>query len=156
MELNNPLTAVFGILRIVDGPHQRCGNAAPGFWHHPARKPRIKSILANLQRFAQQDYLERKHADLLPLLREILDQKSAEARAREVEMVEELAPMLPPVAFDEVQLKQVFLQVLTNALDAVQGAQEKRVTVTARTEDKRVMLSFVDTGPGLSRSQSCV
>jgi signal transduction histidine kinase len=148
-EMNNPLTAVLGYSELLmdrtSDPEMQHGLGVIR-----RESQRIKSILANLQRFAQQDYLERKHADLLPLLRDILDQKSVEARAREVELVEELAPMLPPVAFDEVQLKQVFLQVLTNALDAVQGAQEKRVTVAARAEDKRVMLSFVDTGPGFA------
>jgi C4-dicarboxylate-specific signal transduction histidine kinase len=47
-------------------------------------------------------------------------------------------------------MRQVFLNILNNALDAVETAAEKRVTIMARAEENRVVLSFIDTGPGFS------
>jgi signal transduction histidine kinase len=148
-EINNPLTAVLGYSELLadrtSDPEQRHGL---GIIRREAQ--RIKNILGNLLRFARQDYFERKRVDLAALLRNILQQKSVEARTRGIEIVEKLAPTLPPVAVDEVQLKQVFLNVLNNSLDAVQEARQKCVTVSAHAENSRIVLSFIDTGPGFT------
>jgi signal transduction histidine kinase len=148
-EINNPLTAVLGYSELLadrtSDPELRHGL---GIILREAQ--RIKGILGNLQRFARQDYFKRKRVDLMALLREILPRKSAEAQERGIEIIEQLPPALPPVAVDQAQLKQVFLNVLNNALDAVQTAEKKCVTVSAYAENSQVVLSFTDTGPGFT------
>ncbi len=146
-EMNNPLTAVMGYAELLgdrsQDPEMRRGLAAI-----LREAQRMKDIVANLLRFAQQEPGERKTLPLLPLLREALDLRAGEARSRGIEMVIQLAEDLPQVAVDESQFKQVIFNVLTNAFDAVERAPGKRVTVTARTENARVVLTFADTGPG--------
>jgi signal transduction histidine kinase len=148
-EINNPLTAVLGYAELL-ADRATDPELQHGLEVILREGQRMKRILGNLARFAQPDPPDDKSLDLPPLLREVLDQKAQEAHNRGVELVEDLASGLPPVIFDERQLKQVFVNVLNNALDAVQGAQEKRVTVSARAIAGQVVLSFIDTGPGFT------
>lgn len=63
-----------------------------------------------------------------------------------------LEPDLPPVCGDQVQLQQVVLNLLVNAMDALSQLQSspKRITVeTAREIDGGASLCVSDTGPGI-------
>lgn len=50
---------------------------------------------------------------------------------------------------DRLRLEQVFVNLLRNAIAAVEGGERCVVIVSARSEDRRVVLSVADTGPGL-------
>jgi signal transduction histidine kinase len=148
-EMNNPLTAVLGYADLL-----RQQTADPELLHGLdvifRESQRMKDILGNLQRFAQQNHVQRRSLDLLPLLQELVRQRSHAARSRGIELACSFPSALPPILFDEARLKQVLANVLDNALEAVEQVPEKRVTVVARTEDNRVILSFTDTGPGFA------
>ncbi|MFB3814064.1 MAG: ATP-binding protein [Terriglobales bacterium] len=146
-EINNPLTAILGYSELLAD----CRNDAEirrglGIIHREAQ--RMKSIVGNLLRFAQQDRVERASLNVLALLREVLQTKAFEARSRGIELVDNLASSLPPVRGNESQLKQVFVNVLNNAFEALENAVEKRVTVIARAETAHVSITVLDTGPG--------
>lgn len=62
----------------------------------------------------------------------------------------DLAPDLPPVEVDRVQIEQVMVNLLRNAIDAVNGSVERTVTVVTRPAlDKAVIVTVTDTGPGV-------
>jgi signal transduction histidine kinase len=148
-ELNNPLTAVLGYAELLtDRPADP--ELRRGLDVIFREGKRMRSILGNLLRFAQPEAFERRNLDVLSLLQELLRQKKLEVQARGIELSAKLASALPLVAADEAQMKQVLLNVLNNALDAVENAAEKRVTVMARAEDHCIILSVLDTGPGFS------
>jgi two-component system NtrC family sensor kinase len=148
-EMNNPLTAVMGYAELLTD-RTTDSELRHGLGVIFRESQRMKEIVGNLLRFAQQDRSERKPTSLLQLLQDILRQRSYEARTRAIDLVDKLGSTLPLVTVDENQLKQVFLNVLSNAFEAVENSTEKRVTVMARNEDRRVVLSFIDTGPGFS------
>ncbi len=145
-EMNNPLTAVLGYSELLSDrtqdPELRRGLATIN-----REAQRIKGIVGNLLRFAQQDRSERRPVDVLALLQDIARTKTYEARNRGIELVANLSS-LPPVSGDENQLRQVFVNVLNNAFEAVENAAEKRVTLIGRAEDSQVVLTVLDTGPG--------
>jgi two-component system sensor kinase FixL len=64
-----------------------------------------------------------------------------------VEVSIDIAPRLPAVRVDPVQLVQVFVNLLDNASDAMKG--HGRITVTARTAGDRVEVAVSDSGPGI-------
>jgi two-component system NtrC family sensor kinase len=148
-EINNPLTAVLGYADLL-GEQASSENMRRGLATIQREAQRIKAILSNLLRFAQQGVADRKTIDLLPLLQSLLSEKAEEARGRGIELAQNLPAALPQVAVDEAQLRQVFLQVLHNAFEAVANAPEKRVIVAARTEGSLLVLTFVDSGPGFT------
>ena len=53
------------------------------------------------------------------------------------------------VMADEVQLQQVFVNLLRNAIEATEGLAERGLTVTLRREGRHAVLRFADAGPGL-------
>jgi signal transduction histidine kinase len=148
-EMNNPLTSILGYAELL-ADHVVEPQLQHGLEVILREGQRMKRIVANLSRFAQQEQPDGKVLDLLPLLREVLDQKAQEARNQGIELISDLAHQLPAVVFDERQLRQVFVNVLNNALEAVQEAREKRVTVMVRAANGRVILDFLDTGPGFT------
>jgi C4-dicarboxylate-specific signal transduction histidine kinase len=51
---------------------------------------------------------------------------------------------------EENLLKQVFLNILNNALDAVANLDEKKIVIEAAVEDRKVVVRFSDNGPGIT------
>jgi C4-dicarboxylate-specific signal transduction histidine kinase len=48
-----------------------------------------------------------------------------------------------------IQIEQVFINLLTNARDALANVQRKVITITCEVEQDQVILRFCDTGPGI-------
>ena len=61
-----------------------------------------------------------------------------------------LAPALPEVAIDKVQIQQVMINLLRNAAEAMQHSFKRELTVTTSREDGFVAVAVADTGTGLS------
>lgn len=85
--------------------------------------------------------------DLLEQLRVVIEQDWQEAEA-DLDIV--ASPSLPLVHADEHELLQIFLNLTQNALRAVSSVQPRGLTITAREDGPRVIVSFVDTGPGVA------
>ncbi|MFL6336141.1 MAG: PAS domain-containing protein [Pyrinomonadaceae bacterium] len=89
--------------------------------------------------------------DLNEATREVIALSLSELRRNRVIPRLELADDLPPVKGDRVQLQQVIMNLLLNALDAMSGVEDcptPLVIRTARDEDDRVRLSVRDAGVG--------
>ncbi len=146
-ELNNPLTAVLGYAEVLEDQLQDAeARKYVGIMRRESL--RMKRIIENLLRFARQHKAERKNVDLAPLVGEILQLRAYETRSQGVDVTTDLEPTLPPISGDEGQLRQVFLAVFNNALDAVSAAEEKKITIEARARDGKVVLRFIDSGKG--------
>jgi len=85
-----------------------------------------------------------------PGLAEDVVKDAAVATVIPVEMISyTVAPDLPLVRADTTQLGRVFGYVLQNAVEAVEGADEKRITVEVTPVDDFVAIRIADTGPGI-------
>jgi two-component system NtrC family sensor kinase len=111
---------------------------------------RMKRIIENLLRFARQNNLEKKSANLDLLLQDVLSLREYHLRNHDIEVHLQIEPDLPPVALDEDQFKQILLNLLNNSIDALEGAAEKRISIEALRRDSRVIVRFDDTGHGFS------
>ncbi len=145
-ELNNPLTAVLGYTELM---LDRADEATRRDLTVVQREAgRIKRILQNLVRFAQTAGNDQLHVTVPELLSEVLSLREYEGRMRNVQIITDLPADLPRVPFDAELLKQVFFNLLNNALDAVEKSLEKRITIDARVAGERMVMQFSDTGPG--------
>src|SRR5947209_10027014 len=76
-------------------------------------------------------------------------------RLREIEVTADLGPAEPVVVGNPIQLEQVFLNLLTNARDAVADAPRKAIRISGAVGPAAVEVAFADTGhgipPGLER-----
>ncbi len=89
---------------------------------------------------------------LAPILREALSLVEAEAREKGIELQIELAPALPAVAVNPIQIQQVILNLVLNAIEAMVDTppDSRRISVTCgRQPDQSVRVEVIDQGPGI-------
>ena len=73
------------------------------------------------------------------------------AEGDNITTVQNLAPELPLVNVDRVQIEQVLVNLLRNAVDAIAASPKREITIsTCATGDDAVEVSVADTGPGVS------
>lgn len=146
-ELNNPLASIVGYSEllgdeITDGPSRQKLDKLS------REAQRMRRIIENLLRFARQNNLEKKSANLEALLQDVLSLREYHIRKQEVDIVLDIEPELPMVALDEDQFKQILLNLLNNSIDALEHSGRKRIYVEAVRHGERVVMRFEDSGPG--------
>jgi len=83
-----------------------------------------------------------------PVLREAVEVVGPAAHQARVERVVEIAPDLPEVRADAGLLRQAFLNLCVNAIQAMAPGGGGRLTAVARAERGQVVVEVSDTGPG--------
>jgi len=107
---------------------------------------RIVKIVRSLRHFARSEGTERKTADLHQGLESTLTLVHHELKNR-IEVVRDYGD-IPPVECFPDQLNQVFLNILVNAAHAMEGTG--KITIATRRDGDSVILTFADTGKGIS------
>ncbi|MEJ0027415.1 MAG: ATP-binding protein [Rhizomicrobium sp.] len=70
-------------------------------------------------------------------------------RRADAKLVIAVAPGLPPVQMDRVQIQQVLVNLVTNAAEAVAGQPLREIALTVRLDEDALRFDVADTGPGL-------
>ena len=112
---------------------------------------RASDIIRQMRDFLCKRSAPRQSLDLNALIAQVLRLLRSEAVLRDLVIVAEPAPDLPPVRGDSVQLQQVFLNLIVNAQQAMAGRPtgERRLLIRTGTEaDGQVVATVEDTGPG--------
>ncbi|HEX2546383.1 MAG TPA: ATP-binding protein, partial [Ramlibacter sp.] len=113
---------------------------------------RAREVIQRIRAIVRKAPPRRDTVDINDAAREVIELTSAQARKGRVTVSTALAPDLPPVLGDKVQLQQVILNLAVNAVDAMRevpdGPRQLRVS-TAHREGEGVTLSVEDTGPGI-------
>jgi two-component system sensor kinase FixL len=93
---------------------------------------------------------ERSRVALNAVIHEVLLFLNPELGRQGVETTLDLAPDLPDVMGDRVQLQQVFVNLAVNAIHAMAGLESKRLAIrTSRVDDGAVRAKIEDTGHGI-------
>ena len=147
-ELNNPLTAVLGYGELLSaqvpvGPvHERVLRMV-----NEGR--RMKKIVENLLRFSRQSSVTRRPVRLEPLVQDVLALREYYVRTHGLKISLDIPPDLPAVAVDEDQFKQVLLNLVNNAIDAVESdGSDKRIVLRAFPRGNRAIFEVEDSGIG--------
>lgn len=110
---------------------------------------RCRTITHRLLGFARQMHVSPEVVDINELIREVLGFLEKEAFHRDIRMQLELDEDLPTVVSDRGQLQQVFLNVINNAMDAVDKGGEIHVGTWIKDEEM-VAVRISDTGCGIA------
>ena len=148
-ELNNPLTAVLGYAEMLSGSAEDEGTRRSA---EVIRREalRMKQIIENLLSFARQTKFERRPVSLAHVVQEVLKLRSYEIRHKGLQVTAEISSALPGVLVDEGMLKQVFLNVINNSIEALRDIPGGRIAIEATQQGERMQLRFSDNGPGFS------
>ncbi|MHB8068625.1 MAG: sensor histidine kinase [Desulfobaccales bacterium] len=110
---------------------------------------RTKEITHNLLDFARKRPPVLQEVAVNKLIEDMAKLVANEARRKNIRIVRQLAPDLPPIFADAPQLRQVILNILNNAVYAI--GKDGTVTVTTRPAGKDAVEILVrDTGPGIA------
>ncbi|HEY4592668.1 MAG TPA: MASE1 domain-containing protein [Thermoanaerobaculia bacterium] len=113
---------------------------------------RAGEVIKRLRAMLKKDEVKSLPLDLNELVEEVIDFSHSDLITRNVALTVELAPALPPVLGDRVQLQQVLLNLVLNACEAMKAKPtwERRLTMaTAPDADDGVRVSVVDRGTGI-------
>ena len=152
-ELNNPLATV--MLRIesllaqanVDTPQWRALTVIE------QEVERMGQLVANLLHFSRHSQPQRASVDVREELENTLALIQYHLRNHRITVIRQFAPKLPPVHADRQQLRQVFLNLVTNASDAMPqgGTLTLEVSMGLQESDVHaVVMTFTDTGVGIA------
>jgi PAS domain S-box-containing protein len=112
---------------------------------------RTAEIIEHLRTLTRKRPLERQSLDVNQVAHDVLHLVAPDALRRSVTLVAELTPALPSIEADRVCLQQVLLNLVVNALDAVEESNgaERRVIVQTHSAPHSVEIAVSDTGNGI-------
>jgi two-component system, LuxR family, sensor kinase FixL len=155
-ELNQPLTAIANyveaarqlLLAVPTAPPPRVTE----FLEKTASQAdRAGQIIRRLRGFVEKGSIERVPAPLSEMVQEATPLAMIGSAADGIRLVYELAPDLPPVHIDRIQIQQVVVNLVRNAAEVLRGARHRVLTVrTAATGDGYQEVAVIDTGPGIA------
>lgn len=152
-ELNNPLAT---ILSWAERLSQHADGNAPlkrGLDVILSESERAARIVRNLLTFARKRQSTRALVDLNEIIRETLNLRAYEQRITNITVIPALAAGLPAVFADGHQVKQVLLNLLMNAEQAMLGANGRGTIVIRTWHDsakQMVVMEVNDDGPGVA------
>ena len=104
-----------------------------------------------LGHFVARGEVEKTIEDLPTLIAEATTLGLLGAREKGVNLELDLDPEATKVLLDKVQIQQVLINLLRNAVEAMAGSSERRLWITSRRDKPGfIRLTIADTGPGVS------
>ena len=151
-ELNNPLTSVSGLAELLLEQPATSPSTKEQLRIIHEQAERAGKIVRNLLTFARQGPAEVASVDVNDVVRRTALLLEYEVRLQQVDLVTELPPEPVVVRADRMQLQQVVVNLVTNAVQAVATNPPERprqVLVRTRRHQDRVAIDVEDTGPGV-------
>jgi two-component system NtrC family sensor kinase len=153
-ELNNPLAIVVTLSSLLE---EEAAGTAMADRAAKIRKAgeRCARIVQTFLAMARQRPPERRRVEANDIVRGALELAGYSLSAADIEVVEELAPDLPPLSADADQLHQMVLNLIVNAQQALQEkASGRRLLVRTAAADRgrAVTIGVRDNGPGVPQS----
>lgn len=114
---------------------------------------RIGRIVSNLLTFARQSKIEFVRFDLNELIEQTLLLNSNLLKLNRIRVIEELEHNLPLINGSEDQMRQVIMNLISNAVESMTGGMRKCLTIRTFTKEKgkTVGIEIMDTGIGIPR-----
>lgn len=159
-EMRQPLTAMITTadagLRFLDRPVPNLDRAKEAFTRISADGHRAGAVVESIRRNLKIDAKNKTSLDINNLIRDALNLERWDLQKYRILVQAEPNGDLPEVQANQVQLQQVILNLVTNAVDAMASNDGPRILCVRceQYEENLVMVSVSDTGPGIS-AQHC-
>lgn len=155
-EMNQPLATILtsaqACLRLVEADVAERDEVAGALQVLVRKATYAGDLVRRLRAWATQAPPRRQPTDLNAVLRAAVESLADAVSAAKIRVQWDLAPVLPRVSGDPVQLQQVAVNLIRNAVEAMLAAppEARTLTLRARHEDGEVVATIDDQGPGLS------
>ena len=152
-ELNQPLTAtanyVRAALRLLDAAEPNLDRIRQAMDLAVQQTLRSGEIIRRLRAFVARGELARQPENVAKLIEEASALALIGAKDRGIKMLISTDPDLPPAVVDRVQIQQVLLNLIRNAIEAMEEREVRELSIATSAEDGHVRVSVADTGGGI-------
>ena len=155
-ELNQPLTAISTYcqagLRIIAASDDKPDKLTHALEQASNQAQRAGEIIRRMRRFTGKGVVRRKPIDINGVIRNAVSFVEAKLNRKDIKLILELADDPPAAVADEVQIEQVILNLLHNAIEAMfSGGDNTRILRVSSlyTGGDTIQVTVSDTGPGL-------
>jgi two-component system, NtrC family, sensor kinase len=155
-EINNPLaiigqkTGLIEDLLEMTGPFDHKDTIASGLKVINQSVDRCKAITHRLLGFARRTEVVAEELQVNEVVKEVLLFLDSSLLYNRIKLELQLDEYLPPVTSDRMQLQQVFLNILNNAIDAI--GKDGLISIMTHTIAGDIRVVIQDTGPGIDDS----
>lgn len=144
-EIRNPLTSLKGFTKLISAG---AGSKDSYIEIMLDELNRIEEIVSELLVLAKPQAIDLVAKSIEPILQDVILLLDTQAILNNVEIASEIEADLPQVMCVENQLKQVFINLLKNAIEAMPSGGQ--IEVQAFLDDERnIVIRFLDNGPGI-------
>jgi two-component system, NtrC family, sensor kinase len=147
-ELNEPLGKILGFAQLVKKAGELNRQQSEDVERIIKASLYTREIIKKLMIFSRQMPQQITMVNLNTVVSNILYFIDVRFQSRGIQILERLDPDLPSIQADPVQMSQVLVNLITNAIHALSDGG--KVTVTTKKKGNRVSLTVVDTGTGMS------
>jgi len=156
-EVNQPIAATVtnaqAALRYLDGRSPNLEEARRALARIVKDGKRAAEIVSRIRALIKKAQPPSDRLDVNDAIREVVELTRGEAVKQGVSVQTDLADPLPLIHGDRVQLQQVILNLIINAIEAMSGISEgarELLISTGEVESTRVLVAVRDSGPGLA------
>jgi len=149
-EIGNPLTSVFSLvqmLREVEQDELKKETIETVYYH----MNRIVDILKQLSSFSKVPVPQLKLVKVNSLIEDSLSLIQYDKRVQDITIMKDLSTVIPEITTDSNQLRQVFVNIILNAADAMPHGGT--LTIKSTFENGCVVITFEDTGVGIEKDK---
>jgi two-component system NtrC family sensor kinase len=148
-EINNPLAAILGFSDLLADDEALPDKARSTASKIREQARRTKTLVGNLLSFARQVPAERTLLDINTVVNNAVQLRTLDLRSSTTRIEQQLESVLPGVRGDGNQLMQVFFNLISNAIDAMESHKGGVLTIKTMRDRGNVVILFSDTGPGI-------
>ena len=146
-EIRNPLSSMRMLSQLLMQKPEMSAEQRQSLQYILEEIERIDNIVKGLMDFARPTTLNLAEQPLVPALQAVLSLMEANLTHHQIRLVLEFAPDLPDLQFDSDKIKQAFMNVVLNAMEAMPQGGTLSVT-TFKLEDG-ISIKVTDTGVGI-------
>jgi two-component system, LuxR family, sensor kinase FixL len=155
-ELNQPLTAIANYLKgcrrmLSTHADDKSRKVSEALDKAADQTMRAGDIIRRLRDFVSRGETEKRVEGVANLIEEACAIALVGATERGIRVSFELDPRAELVLADRVQIQQVLINLMRNAMEAMDESERRELVIsTSRTDENMVAVSVADTGPGMS------
>jgi signal transduction histidine kinase len=146
-ELNEPLSSILGFAQLAQKQPRLPARAAEDLEKIVTTALHAREVIRKLMLFARQSPPRKTRVGLNPIVDEALSLVASRCAESRVTVVRQCAPGPAEMVADPSQVRQVLVNLLVNAIQAMPGGGT--LTVTTSQSDDHVLLEVADTGIGM-------
>jgi two-component system, sporulation sensor kinase E len=149
-EIRNPMTALKGFIQLLQGSIKE--DYSMYFNVIMSELKRIESIITEFLVLAKPQAIQYQQNDVCKIMQDTIDLINVQAMMHNVQIVADFAPQLPLIYCEPNQLKQVFINILKNAIEVMPKGGDITVRIW-QIDRNHIRISITDQGCGIPQDK---